>query len=74
MNTYNTVYLQKNKSRLGSDFWGLASSFLERVVIPSARIPHDESKCKGKVFFETRKDFVNRLYLKKLFLCYIKIE
>ena len=36
----------KEKSRLGSDFWGLASSSLERVVIPSARNPHDDSNAK----------------------------
>ena len=50
---FSIAFLQKskNKSRLGSDFLGLASSFLERVVIPSTRIPHDESYCKGNTIF-----------------------
>lgn len=48
---------KKNKSRLGSDFLGLASNCFERVVIPSTRIPHDESCCKGKVNFSIQQTF-----------------
>lgn len=47
----------KNKSRLGSDFWGLASSFLERVVIPSVRNPRDDSIAKVTLFLETASEF-----------------
>ena len=49
MNMFNTVYRQNNKSRLGGDFWGLASSFLERVVIPSARISRDDYDAKIRI-------------------------
>ena len=41
------------KKPLRQRLLGLASSFLERVVIPSARIPRDDSNAKVTLFLES---------------------
>ena len=47
------ISLEDKKSQPGTLTLGLESSYLERVVIPSSRIPCDDSNAKVMLFSES---------------------